>query len=110
MMDSTVQTTTPEALEKEDIKIYDLWIHEDQIYLMKKFLKDSDDDPVLALRLYADFMKSKAQHLEKLAEAVNKELSEDALVFINVDFETIDFMGDEDALDRIADMNLIKRY
>jgi hypothetical protein len=109
-MDSTVQTTTPEAVEKRNMKFYELWIHDNQLNHMEEFLKDSNGDTTAALRLYAEFMKSRAEHLDKLAEAVDLELSGGALIDIYIDPEGMDILGDEDALDRIAEMKLIECY
>jgi hypothetical protein len=109
-MDSTVQTTTPEAAEKEDINVYELWMHDNQVDHMEEFLEDSNGDITAALRLYAEFMRSRAEHLDKLAEAVDRELSGGAFIDIHINPEYIDFSGDEAALDRIAEKKLIECY
>jgi hypothetical protein len=108
MMDSTVQTRIPKV-SGEDEHVYYLSIHDNETDHMEEFLKDSAGDPVEALSLYAEFLKSRAQHLEKLAEVIDKEISEGALICIDFDWEDIGLCGDEDALDRIADMKLIER-
>jgi hypothetical protein len=107
MMDCTVQTTIPEALEIEEIDGYGLWIHDNQLDHMEKFLEDSNGDITAALRLYAEFMRNRAQHLDKLAEAVDQELSGNAFIDILVDADRIDLIGDKDTIDRIAEKKLL---
>lgn len=109
-MDSTVQTTTPEAVGKNDLKVYELWIHDNQIDHMEEFLEDSKGDITSALRLYADFMRSRTKHLNKLAEEVDQELSGGAFIDIHIYPEFINVSGDEAALDRIAEKKLIECY
>ena len=109
-MDSTVQTIIPEAPEIEDIDGHELWIHDNQLDHMEKFLEDADGDIGAALRLYAEFMRNRAQQLDKLAEAVDQEFSGGAFIDILIDPEGIDLLGDKDAIGRIAEKNLIECF
>lgn len=106
-MDSTVQTTTPEAAEKEVFKVYDLWLHRKQGDQMAEFLKDSDGNIPDALRLYAEFMRDRAGYLEELAGAVERELSNGASIEIQADTNFIGLSGDDDALERLAERKLL---
>ena len=106
-MDSTVQTTTPEAAEKDVFKDYDLWLHRKQGDQMAEFLKDSEGNIPDALRLYAEFMRDRAEYLDELAEAVERELSNGASIEIQADTNFIGFSGDEEALERLAEKKLL---
>ncbi len=109
-MNSTVKTATPETAEEENFKVYDLWIHYNLCDQMEEFLEDSEGDIVAALRLYAEFMRNRAEHLDKLSEAVARELSGGAFIDMEVDPYGVGFLGDEAALDRIAEKKLIECY
>ena len=109
IMNNIVPSKSPENIEEEDTKYYELWIHGDQFDLMEDFLEDSNGDVVAALRLYAEFLKSEAQHLDKLAETIDQEISGGAFIDMYIHSGVIDLLGDEEALERIAEMELIER-
>ena len=88
-------------------KDYDLWLHFKQGDQMAEFLKDSEGNIPDALRLYAEFMRDRAEYLDELAEDVERELSNGAGIEMQADTNFIGFSGDEDALDRLAERKLL---
>ena len=103
---SDVKTIETADMEETN-KSYELWLHFKQGNQMAEFLKDSDGNIPDALRGYAEFMRGRAELLDELAEAVERELSNGASIEMQADTGFIGFSGDEDALDRLVNAKLL---
>ena len=99
-----------EKTEEYSDKCYFLDFYEQQGDEINKLLEYAEENLPDALRDWADKMRKNAKACISLADAIEIEYSNGAIIDLIGEDDSVIFFGDEAALDRLADKGLIKRW